>query len=340
MFGSGLLDLAIGLVYVFAMVALLSSALREVMEAILKTRGAILERGIRELLHDVGNGQLTEQLFAHPLINSLFRGSYAKEAWDKTLRFYTPGKNLPSYIPNRNFALAILDVVSGGDKTIRDAIDSNVFKALPGPVAGALSNLVDVANKDVDTAIANVEAWYDSAMERVSGYYKRVTQGVLIAVGFLLAMACNVDALNIGRSLYQHQDRRDVAVALASKAAADPQAATAANALDDLQRGAFPIGWKIIVTCSASDPRPAGADPARCARTNVVDPRPHTAEEWVSAIFGWLLTGVAASLGAPFWFDVLNRLCNLRASAKPDDKKAAGSPTPAAAPAVAIAGAD
>jgi hypothetical protein len=35
---------------------------------------------------------------------------------------------------------------------------------------------------------------------------------------------------------------------------------------------------------------------------------------------GWLLTALAATLGAPFWFDVLNRLMVIRSTVKPHEK--------------------
>lgn len=42
-------------------------------------------------------------------------------------------------------------------------------------------------------------------------------------------------------------------------------------------------------------------------------------------LLGWLLTIAAISLGAPFWFDILKGLVNIRnAGVSPDDKKAAG----------------
>jgi len=34
----------------------------------------------------------------------------------------------------------------------------------------------------------------------------------------------------------------------------------------------------------------------------------------VKMIIGWLITALALSLGAPFWFDLLNKLMNLRSS--------------------------
>ena len=45
------------------------------------------------------------------------------------------------------------------------------------------------------------------------------------------------------------------------------------------------------------------------------------------SLFGWLLTGVAITLGAPFWFDVLGKVSNLRASGiKPDSVLTATAP--------------
>ncbi|MEO8630927.1 MAG: hypothetical protein ABI612_22940 [Betaproteobacteria bacterium] len=43
---------------------------------------------------------------------------------------------------------------------------------------------------------------------------------------------------------------------------------------------------------------------------------------WLIKIIGWLITGLAVTLGALFWFDLLNKLVNLRGS----------GPKPAAVP--------
>jgi hypothetical protein len=37
----------------------------------------------------------------------------------------------------------------------------------------------------------------------------------------------------------------------------------------------------------------------------------------LQAIFGWLMTGVAVAMGAPFWFDILGKLINVRNTGKP-----------------------
>ena len=43
--------------------------------------------------------------------------------------------------------------------------------------------------------------------------------------------------------------------------------------------------------------------------------------DWLRKVAGWLLTAFAVSLGAPFWFDLLNRFINLRVSGKAPEEK-------------------
>ncbi len=55
MFGSDVLDVAIGVTLLFLFVSLICSAIQEAIEAVLKWRAMDLERGIRELLQDQGS---------------------------------------------------------------------------------------------------------------------------------------------------------------------------------------------------------------------------------------------------------------------------------------------
>src|SRR5262245_53933705 len=100
MFGSVILDVAIGLVFVYLLLSFMSSAIAEGLEAFLKKRASDLWRGMRELLGDPNGTGLVKKVYDHPLISGLFQGDYVA---GKT-------KNLPSYIQSRIFALTLLDV--------------------------------------------------------------------------------------------------------------------------------------------------------------------------------------------------------------------------------------
>src|SRR5437660_813648 len=101
MFGSEVLDVAVGVLFMFLMLSLVCSALNELLEGVLKNRARDLERGIRGLLADPNATGLVRKLYSHPLISGLFPGSY------------NPGdaKNLPAYIPARTFAITLMDVL-------------------------------------------------------------------------------------------------------------------------------------------------------------------------------------------------------------------------------------
>jgi hypothetical protein len=82
-----ILDVAIGLVFVYLLLSLLCSAANELIELILKKRATDLERGLRLLLSDP---DLVKELYNHPLINSHFVGTYETATSSKT------GTKLPS----------------------------------------------------------------------------------------------------------------------------------------------------------------------------------------------------------------------------------------------------
>ncbi len=336
MLNSSILEVAIGIVMLYAILSMLVSTIREGIEALLKTRASYLERTIRELLDEAGDGKskggkadgekLTAAIYQHPQIFGLFTGTYDDAGGTKKNSWITRGRNLPSYIPSRNFALALLDMVAcGGPKASEKAtvhgglslarVRANLNLIGNPQVKQALSNAIDTAENDLGKAIANVETWYDSAMERATGRYRRSSQFFLIAIGLAVAIGFNINTFEIADFLYRHPTERGVLIARAQALSAS-QSAVASSQSDvvrELRDMHLPIGW-------------AHTRPIDCSISG-----------WLAAFLGWLLTGFAVTLGAPFWFDVLNKFVLLRASLKPDDKSASKPPEAPAPPKPAIA---
>src|SRR5436190_3826538 len=219
MFGSSIIDIAIGMVFVYLLLSLICSAASELLERYSRKRATDLENGIKEMLKDK---DLVKQLYEHPLVYSLFAKPYESGA-----------KTLPSYIPSRNFALALMDLI--GDRTAKDAtapsstspaagamdklkaaIDAN--STLPPQVKQALQTFVD-ASQDPAKMRENIEKWFDSSMDRVSGFYKRRTQLIILVFGLLLTIAMNVDSIALVRVLSTDRATRDALVAAAQDSA-------------------------------------------------------------------------------------------------------------------------
>ena len=110
MFNSTILDVAIGMIFVYLLLSLMCSAANELIELWLKNRAADLERGLRELLKDKDGSGLVNDLYSHQLVNGLFEGEYKPGLLGLANRLL--GRvNLPSYVPPRNFALALMDLI-------------------------------------------------------------------------------------------------------------------------------------------------------------------------------------------------------------------------------------
>jgi hypothetical protein len=343
MFGSDILEVIAGMIFIFVLICTLCTVVKEALEAWLKTRAAYLEHGIRELLQDKEGKGLVSALFNHPLVYGLFNGPYTPGKPRDKLSPWRGGKNLPSYIPSRNFALAIMDIAAHGPAHGTNANPSpaqlplaqlrdNVRKIGNPAVQRALLTAVDTANGDLDRVRANIEAWYDSAMDRVSGWYRRSAQWVLFWVALVLTISLNLNSLTMADYLYRHAAERGAIVSAAGHASADPKAGyeAAHEALNDLH---LPIGWtQDWAPLPHSTPAQTSKPSTRQAefliglwpswQSSIQNLLQNSLQNPWHDIFqpliGWLITAFAATLGAPFWFDILNKVMVIRSTVKPE----------------------
>lgn len=331
MFNSDLLDVGIGLILVFLSVSLICSAVREGIEGFMKTRAMDLERGIRELLNDPKGSGLATQFFQHPLIYSLFAGDYDPKSLQNSNRKTLPWsarKSLPSYIPSSSFAAAIIDIVGRGAAAANaasaaelsiDGIRKMAANIQNANVQRVVNSALDRSQGDFEAFRQNLEGWFDGTMDRVSGWYKRRTQLYLFVIGFLSAASLNVDAIEVYKQLSTDATLRKAVVAQAEAVNQAGLEAQEQKSIDQLQREVAAIGYPIGWWGFWPDPqsRPANCsdpnDPAQC-------PRSLTFGTTLQIILGWLITAFAVMLGAPFWFDMLNKFMVIRSTVKPREK--------------------
>jgi hypothetical protein len=284
LFNSTTLDVILGLVFVYLLLAIMCTTINEWLAGVLNTRSINLASGVRQLLDkqaevkDGNEDAFLQMFYAHPLISGMCR----------------PGKTgtdaHPVYIPSRTFATAVMDIATPntiGAITFAD-LESGL-KAWPdGDVKRALLALIQNAHGDLGQAQKNIEAWFDDSMDRVSGWYKRKTQVVTVVIAVVLTVCANADTIAIVRNLWKNPTERALLVQQAQNRAGQPNGGTAAVSNNDIDTALGGVlGW--------------GKDSLDL-----------TAGDWIQRVLGWLLTMVAVSLGAPFWFDILNKLVNIR----------------------------
>lgn len=296
MFGSQALEIAMSLTLLYLLLALTCSVLNEWMAGLLNMRAKNLWEGVRNLLYDSEGTGLARQLYDHALVKNLGRSG-----------------QLPSYVPSRTFAMALFDLVA----PVKDATTPRTIQDIRNAVANipnervksALVSLIDDAGGDLKKAQENVERWYDDAMDRVSGWYKKKTQVIILLWALVVTLSVNADTILIANTLAHDSTLRASLVAMAEATAKEPLPQDAKGTAERVQQMSseikklgLPIGW----SRASKDPK------------NPNDPKslPSDIGEWALKIIGLLLTTGAVSLGAPFWFDVLNKVANIRSVGK------------------------
>jgi len=329
MFGSEVLDVAIGLFVIYLILSTVCSGINEAIAGLLAKRAATLEEGLRSLLRDPQRTGVAKEFFEHPLISSL--GSRTRA---------------PSYIPSHLFAVALMDILvpsKEGQPTLERlrhvlAAESEGASEGMNEIKKALLPLIDNAGQEINRARESIEKWFDSAMDRVSGWYKRRQQRNILIIAAVTMVLVNADTIMIGNVLVRNPTIRAAAVELATQRVA--QGATAAgqpgtptgSSLErdraDLAGLQFPLGWTNVPWAQLLG-APAPARPA--LGPIPVSDFPHDFGTGLLKVMGLLITTAAVSLGAPFWFELLNKVIDLRSTGKPP-KRTEETPDPQTSP--------
>ncbi len=199
------------------------------------------------------------------------------------------------------------------------------------PRLGAiLTPLWNTAGDDVDAFRHHVEDWYDREMARVSGWYSRKAQWIMLGLGLFIAAALNISGTTVAMALWHDAGLRDRTSAVAASVVVDRVApttattvsgSTTATTLTPPPTAAAPVTPTVPSGTTATTTAPA-ASFAQLGDLGL--PVGWNANAWpgltwalVPHLLGIVMVGIAASFGAPFWFDLLNRLVNLRVGGKP-----------------------
>ena len=283
------LDVAIGLAFIYFVLSIVCSAVNEGIASVFRLRAKDLERGLRSIMQ---SDAMVARFYTDPRIQALHQRIGTR---------LIPNRK-PSYISPRAFALAVMDTVSppGAGEANHDLLarSQQVIAGMGNsPLKQILSDAVADARGHVETFTASMERSFDEVMDRVSGWYKRRVQLILLVLALVIVGAANVDSFAIGERLFRDDAVRSAVVARAgdqsSPAACEEGGSTAptleevADCVDGLADLGLPLGWSEATA-------------------------PDSVEGSAFKALGLLITAFALTLGAPFWFDTLGKLAHLR----------------------------
>lgn len=296
MFGSTVLEIAVGLIFVYLVFALICTSVNEYLAQFVGLRAENLAQAIYGMFPGEGRFDFAEAIYDHPLIQGLSRKQIGFDG-------FTPAEvpKRPSAIPGHVFSTVVLDLLGikepPGTKKSANLTPNTTYDA---QIVQTLQPFLNAANGSLDKARQNVEVWYEHAMERAVGWYKRKAQVMSFLVAFGIVFVANADSIMLFERLWVNPTQRTELTALAQKAGPNDKQLVQQSkaALTNL------FGWA---------PASEQNDPRRV---------PEGPEDIVLKIFGLSITAVAVSLGAPFWFDVLSKVMTVRSGGPLPDPKA------------------
>jgi hypothetical protein len=310
-------------------------------------RGTDLLRVNRAFLSEAYPDEITslsDSFYGHPLIKSLSR----------------PGEH-PSYVPSKTFALTLLDILAKGQAitgtteqrlaqikaSIGNLPDSDVKKSLQAMLVNGSDSVEKVEQK--------LEEWFNDSMDRVSGWYKNRVQVWTVVIASVVTILVNADTIQIAQKLMINPALREKIVEEAKNVNA-PNSGQTLTPQQKADLGSL-TGWTYefrifhhLDACADPSLRGAGLTEEACRAESNDQVNAHPNRLFVAAwnseafpgmhlistitfpwlwavapahIVGWILTAIAASLGAPFWFDTLNKFMNVRAAGISPNEKGA-----------------
>ncbi len=305
-----LLDVAIGMVMIYSLLSLICSTINEGISSFFALRAATLRKGLDNLL----GSDLAKQVYNHQLVQGLVQQ-------DLLLKW----KRKPSYIPTRTFVLSLLDTLNGSFPASANDVRLAVQKIPDAKIQRALLALVDEAQGDLEKIKKNFGVWFDHSMDRVSGWYRRKVQLIILVLGILASFGLGVDTIATVKLLWGDSVLRSALVDEAqtqirqqqAQPAAQGAAASTPQNFDQLGKNLKDIQGQFN-----SLEIPTYPINSVCAEWGTVQKQQPCPQSWWSLLTFWLrrhwlgfiITAAALSLGAPFWFDLLNKLVSLRSA--------------------------
>lgn len=339
MFGSKVLGIAIGLILIYLLLSMFITILNEIISTMFKLRARELWLSIDNMLHDNALSGLADKFYKHPMIESFS---------NKILKFKHKRRK-PSYISSDTFVKVLLDTLRTLDgkelanaEPITAASIHGLIEEMPaGRAKTMLSTLWADAENDIEKFKEGVENWYNKTMERVSGWYKRRMKALTFILSLGISIGFNASTFNIVATLATENESRSQIFALAQ------------SAVNELEGNSIVTKPTVVVVGNDSNAQIQPAVPEITqeqhlqhldtlktqmdtvllrldevetlsgigwgVKSNTCDCKEDGFWKCVGILLlGWIITAVALTLGAPFWFDILKKAVNMRGTGTPE----------------------
>jgi hypothetical protein len=321
MLTTSILDIVITLIFLYFILAVIISAFNEILMSTFNIRGRDLKDAIENLLFDDNWKKISSKILEDPFIE-VFRKKKGKD---------------PAFISSSSFVSAF---INSSEKVLQ--LGKGEFKSLnvtanetlkDTPTGRFLQDIVEDTRYDLDKAKKKVEDLFNQRMVALTTEYKKKVQYIIFGIGLALAAAMNIDTINIVDYLWKNPvvaEAASLQVATTMKHDSTMFAAYIKNISDTSKQNKENITAhfdsllsKVTFITAADSVLKSLPLPLGWAEKNY----PHNTDcwngflAWLAKIAGILMTAIAITLGAPFWFDLLNKMIAVKKPASETGNK-------------------
>ncbi len=334
MSGFPILDLILGMTFVFFMLSIIASSGVEIITSLCKLRARVLEAWLfnifdKPMVQPDGTTVTLGQAIMDHCSTTVLAKAGKSTSYIDAKNFTTALLEKLTYDPKNPDSIASdLDVLAERLKTATAAdgsplLSTELKRSMLGYISEARADFAIASLKtqsELQLFRSKVENWYDTNMDRVEGHLKKkYLRPVTFWVGVFVVLSLNADSLAITRYLYTNPDVRAKLATQAMAAASDTTlqiklqrltkggdtTIVGKNIIQDIREQQLEIKREIA---KLDEEVPLGWKQADLDRLSKYP------QSVLPKIAGWLATILAIMLGAPFWFELLNKVTNLRGS--------------------------
>ena len=332
MSGFPILDLVVGIIFVYFLLSIISSSAIEMILTGLKARAALLEEWLFKIFDkpiqqpDGTTLRLGQAIMDHCSVTAL-----SKE------------KKSTSYIDSKNFTSALLEKITfdpanpkGIAKNVDEfiaAIDNTtvlstefqrVLLTYANEAKDTYNALTEKTVSEIELFRGKIENWYDSSMDRITGELKRrYSRRATLFVAIVVTIFLNADSIALAKYLYSNPEARTKIAMQAYDATKDTALIRQVQELntngDTSAEHIKNVISKKIADIDKSKQGLSDVMPLTWKAGELRNAQGNLSPRLIFAkITGLLATVLAIMMGAPFWFDLLNKISNMRGTgAKP-----------------------
>ncbi|MEZ4954598.1 MAG: hypothetical protein R2825_13600 [Saprospiraceae bacterium] len=294
-----ILEVILGMMFTYLVLSLLGTTINELISSWRGWRGFFMEEGIKRLL----------KFDDDPAVFEKFTNN---EFYKQLMQHKAPLRvsRAPEWLSSKNFVSILVNTLKKSETAVAKV--DEMIDGLPkgNKLRDVLEQFKSEGHEDIESFKNRLQGWFDDVMSHTGPWYKRHLQMVTVFVGLVIAVTINADSFDIYSTLANNATARESLSKMAETFIANNENVPAPASFEDsLTIQEINAEIKKFTNSEHFSKISNVLGLGWTASDLLIGPM-----AWLQRILGWVVTALAISLGAPFWFNALKKVITIRSS--------------------------